>query len=96
MPFQRVWRALVVVAGHVILCGALFSGIWLLAWYSHILWGQEEHKLYGKVPLGWLLDTVDAGLLVVFALSATVEVLHKLGTVETLLGVVRAFRGPKG
>jgi|HubBroStandDraft_5_1064220.scaffolds.fasta_scaffold388605_1 hypothetical protein len=72
-PLKWPVRAMIVLFGHVVLTALLITAIWGLERYTHWLYGENLPRLYGKVPLEWAFDTMDAGVLLLFIVWGLVE-----------------------
>jgi hypothetical protein len=65
-PLRWPARATLVLIGHLCLALLLISAIWLTEWSLKRLYGEHGHSLFGVVPLDWLFDAMDLGILVLF------------------------------
>jgi hypothetical protein len=77
-PLRWPVRAVIVLLGHVLLALVLITVIWALEGYAHWLNGGELPLLWGKVPLKWAFDTMDAGVLVLFIARGLIEAAREL------------------
>jgi hypothetical protein len=58
-PLERAFRASLAFISHGCLCAVVLTVMWGIEIYIGYLWGGHEPRLYGRVPLRWLFDTVD-------------------------------------
>jgi hypothetical protein len=77
-PLRWPIRAVVILLGHVLLALVLITGIWFLEGYTHWLYGGELPLLWGRVPLEWAFDTMDAGVLALFIARGLFEAAREL------------------
>jgi hypothetical protein len=75
---KRPLRAAVVFIGHAALAAVVLAGIRLIEWLFPLLWGSQERKLFGWIPVQWPFDAADLGVLAVLAVSGTYEMYKKL------------------
>lgn len=79
-PLRRAARAAVVFIGHTFLGMVVVTCNWLVERYFHFLWQSHEPLLFERVPLRWLFDAVDLGVLLVFMFWGILEANQKLRT----------------
>lgn len=77
-PLVRASRAAIVLFGHLCLAAVLLTGIWVLDWFVRFLWSHEAPVLFGRVPLRWLFDAIDVGIVAVFGFWGIWEANQKL------------------
>lgn len=65
-PLKWPFRAMIILLGHALLAAVLITAIWGLERYTKWLYGEMLPDLYGRMPLSYLFDTMDAGVLVLF------------------------------
>lgn len=74
MPdLPRPLRATLCVVGHVFLCGAALAGIWALEQWTHFLWGDTAPKLFDLLPVRYLFDASDLGIMTAFGVGAVFD-----------------------
>jgi hypothetical protein len=77
-PLLWPFRAAVVLFGHVALGGVLVTCIWATARYVHWLYDNKMPKLYDKIPLEWVFDTMDVGVFGLFLVWGLIEANREL------------------
>jgi hypothetical protein len=73
-PFRRTAKALLELAAHLLVVVGLLAGIRLLEEIVRRLWGQTDHLFFGKIPLKYLFDAADLGILAGFLLYGVYSV----------------------
>lgn len=76
-----LWRALCaagVVAAHVFLGFVVMSGVWLTEKGIGLFFREPDPKFFGSVPIRWLFDAGEAGILIVFVAFGIYEAFKQL------------------
>jgi hypothetical protein len=72
-PFVRLLRATAYITSHTAVALVLIGAITLVEGWIHAL---GDPILFGKVPLRWFFDAMDAAILLVFLTFGTVEAIR--------------------
>jgi hypothetical protein len=62
-PLQKTSRALLEWACHLLLVSAILTGIWLIERLLGLLWTGGPPVLFGLVPIKFIFDGADLGIL---------------------------------
>ena len=76
-PFIRALRAGIYLATHVLVAAILIGAIYVVQW---LLGYAGDPKLFDWIPIRYIFDAMDAGILITFIVFGTIE-------------AVRAFQG---
>jgi hypothetical protein len=55
-----------VLACHLLVAVGAIAGLWIIEYLVHWLWPGTEPTVLGRVPLRAIIETADAGILIVF------------------------------
>jgi hypothetical protein len=72
------WAALVLL-GHVMLAGLLYTSVWALEGWAHYLDGEKLPLIWGIFPREYLFQTMDVGVVSVFIVRGIVAAWRELG-----------------
>lgn len=75
-PFRRTGKALVELLAHLLVVVGLLAGIRILEGIVRKLWGQTEYLFFGKIPLKYLFDAADLGILAGFLVYGVYSVIN--------------------
>lgn len=73
-PFRRTGHALLELLAHLLVVAGLLGAIRLLEELVHRLWGQTQYLFFGKLPLKYLFDAADLGILAGFLIYGVYSV----------------------
>lgn len=76
VPAYQAIRAAVAVISHTAACAVVLIGIWLIEQLLHLLWGTHEPLLFDRFPIRYLFETMDGGVLVVFACAGVIAAIR--------------------
>jgi hypothetical protein len=62
-PLVSALRAAIFLAAHVLLAATLIGAIWVIQW---LLADAGDPKLFDWIPIRYMFDVMDAGILAVF------------------------------
>jgi hypothetical protein len=68
--FRKVLRAAQFFVSDTVIAGVIITCIWGLSLWFHALWGQADHLLFDRLPLRYLFDAVDVGVIGMFGWRA--------------------------
>lgn len=74
-PFRRTGHALLELIAHLLVVAGLLGGIRLLEEIVHRLWGQTQYVFFGTLPLKYLFDAADLGILAGFLVYGVYSVI---------------------
>jgi hypothetical protein len=60
------------------LAALLLTGIWALERFTKWLYGEEVPLLFGILPLSWMFDAADLGVIALFVFWGLVEANREL------------------
>jgi hypothetical protein len=75
---RRHFRAGVLFVAHLLLAAVALIGIWLLEKMFQGLWGEHEPTFFGWLPVKWLFDGADVGVILVVGVRGILEINHML------------------
>lgn len=74
----RPARAAAVFIGHLLLGSIVICGIWLTHWLFLALWGEQDPKFFDWIPVRWVFDASEFGVMIVFVIRGILEADHKM------------------
>jgi hypothetical protein len=77
-PLKRAFRAAVALLGHLCLGAFVALCIWALGKFLDYLWHGSEPMFYHRIPIRWMFDTADLGIMGVFVIFGAYEAFRKL------------------
>jgi hypothetical protein len=77
-PIDEAWRAFVVIICHTTVGGMIVFSIWGMEHLIHALWPGDHPKLFGYVPLGFVIETAEVGVILAFVIAGTVSAMKAL------------------
>jgi hypothetical protein len=75
---KRPVRAAGVFIAHLSLGTIVLTGIWLTERQFHFLWDTTKPLFFDWVPVKWLFDAADCGVMVVFTVFGIYEAARQL------------------
>jgi hypothetical protein len=72
----RPYRAGVALLGHFVLIAFVAVVVWGMEWLYQRLWPSEDPKLFDVIPLRYLFDAGELGIIGVFVVWGMIEA-HK-------------------
>src|SRR6266446_440658 len=66
-PILIAFRAAIIFVSHMALAALVVVCVWAFSRLFHLLWGVEDPLLFDRVPLRYLFDAADTGVILVFA-----------------------------
>jgi hypothetical protein len=64
--FVEALYALWVIGCHLLVATGALLGVWVVEYLIRALWPGREPAVFGKIPLRTIIETADAGILIVF------------------------------
>jgi hypothetical protein len=74
----RACRAALAILGHLLLGAVVLIGIRLMELLFHVLWAEHDPKFFDWLPVRWIVDGSDLGVMLVFGFWGIVEANEKL------------------
>ena len=65
--------SIVAVICHIAVGAVILVAIWAMQELIHLLWGDKEPMIFGKLPLHYVVETSEAGVLVAFVFWGTIS-----------------------
>ena len=70
---KRGGQAALVIVAHMVMAAVMLLSIWILERIVHLLWRSAEPQLFDSVPLNYLFQAMDVGVLTTFVVYGLIE-----------------------